>query len=274
MRAWWLVAVLAVVGCKQEAGPSPGQAAGPGDAPGPAAKAPTPPPPPAPPALFHVGPRQLWDAYADNEVAADMKYRGKQVEVTGLIQDIAKDATDNILISLDVGEMMGAVMCLVPDEQMQAVAELSKGQLVAFHGTVRGLLLKRPVIKDCRVAWAGLKVQEAVDEKTKLRLARSAELCMMGWMASDMHAQQKTLLDGGVVTEEAVRTALLSSEQGPKFLEVEAKAKSDIAGLNAQPFPCDEPTLRLVLNCDRDGHEKDPICRVRWIKQASALLQR
>nr|WP_223646585.1 OB-fold putative lipoprotein [Corallococcus sp. EGB] len=274
MRAWWLVAVLAVGGCKKEAGTAPGQTAAPGDAPGPTAKAPAPPPPPAAPALIHVGPRQLWDAYADNEVAADMKYRGKQVEVTGLIQDIAKDATDNILVSLDVGERMSAVMCLVPDGQMQAVAELSKGQLVAFHGTVRGLFLKRPIIKDCRVAWAGPKAKEKVDPKASLHIARSTELCLLTWMTADIMATKSRLPDGGAITEEAVRAALLSTDQGGAIANMEKKARADIAETGETAIPCDAPLLKQVFYCEDDEHAREPACQLRLMKDSQAQLQR
>lgn len=36
----------------------------------------------------------LWNAYDENEVSADQKYKGKQLEVTGSIDDIGKDILD------------------------------------------------------------------------------------------------------------------------------------------------------------------------------------
>ncbi|RKH05065.1 OB-fold protein [Corallococcus carmarthensis] len=266
MRAWWLVAVLTVVGCKQEAGRAPEQvAAAPSDTSGPAARAPSPPPAPAAPGLILVGPRQLWEAYAENEVAADMKYRSKQVEVTGLIQDIAKDATDNIVISLDVGEMMSSVMCLVPDEQMQAVAELAKGQLVAFHGTVRGLLLKRPVIKDCRVAWAGPKAKDKIDKESARLFARSVESCSFQLMLR-LRGPNMKRADGGVVTNEELR-ALAESPNTP-VAKMIARARADLADAGINSVSCEQPALVLPIRCDEgEAQSKHPApeCRLQFV---------
>jgi len=40
--------------------------------------------------------QQLYNAYEANEVAADQKYKGKILLVSGEIEDIAKDITDTI----------------------------------------------------------------------------------------------------------------------------------------------------------------------------------
>ncbi|NOJ92004.1 hypothetical protein HMI51_03460 [Corallococcus coralloides] len=266
MRTWWIVAVLAVVGCKQEAGPPTGQAAAPtGAPPGTTAKATVSPVPPVASALLHVGPRELWDAYADNEVAADMKYRGKRAEMAGLIQDIAKDAADNIVISLDVGEMMSSVMCLVPDEEMPAVAKLSKGQLVAFHGTVRGLLLKRPVIKDCRVVWVGPKAKEKIAKEDARIFARSVESCAVQVLRR-MKGQDMKHPDGGVVTDEELRT-FAESENTPVG-KMMARARADLADAGINSVSCDQPALPLPLRCDEGGVQSKhpaPECRTQFV---------
>ncbi|RKH48390.1 OB-fold protein [Corallococcus sicarius] len=274
MRACWLVAVLMVAGCKQEAVPSTGQAAAPaGEAPGTTGKASTPPMTPAVPALLHVGPRELWDAYTDNEVAADMKYRGKEVEVAGLIQDIAKDATDSIVISLDVGEMMSSVMCLVPDEQMQAVAELSKGQLVAFHGKVRGLFLKRPVVQDCRVAWAGPKAKEKIDKQGARLFARAAETCAFQIMRR-LRGPSMKRADGGVVTDEELR-AISEAPDSPVGKMI-ARARADLADAGITSVSCDQPALPLPLRCDEGGSQSKhpaPECRTPFVDAVISEMQ-
>ncbi|HEX8700618.1 MAG TPA: hypothetical protein VF815_17340 [Myxococcaceae bacterium] len=121
-----------------------------------AAKAP--PPAPAAPEVVRVSPRKLLETYQDNEVAADMKYGGKRLlEVTGLVREIRKDVTGTALVALEAGDMLRAVLCRVEDAQLAAVAELSKGQLVAMRGVSRGMVMESPVLDRCQVAWVGTK---------------------------------------------------------------------------------------------------------------------
>jgi hypothetical protein len=51
-----------------------------------------------------VDARQLFADYEANEVAADEKYKGKIVDVSGTVNSIGKDLTDTIYVTLSTGE--------------------------------------------------------------------------------------------------------------------------------------------------------------------------
>lgn len=84
---------------------------------------------------------QLYAAYDANEVAADNKYKGKVIVVSGTIESIGKDILDEAYIVLEAGGMMSGVQCMFSDEYLLAFNKISKGQNVSILGTVSGLSL-------------------------------------------------------------------------------------------------------------------------------------
>jgi hypothetical protein len=92
----------------------------------------------------------LATAYDENEVAADDRYNGKVVLVTGTVESI-----DTVLGSTSVtlkGKEMSivSVQCFVDDSQKSAVARLRKGGSATVQGTVDGKSLNVE-LKDCVV---------------------------------------------------------------------------------------------------------------------------
>lgn len=92
----------------------------------------------------------LANAYEDNEVAADQKYNGKTLLVTGKIGsiDTILDHTSVTLKGKDLSIV--SVQCFVGDSQKNAVAALHKGQTITVQGTCDGKGLNVE-IKDCVV---------------------------------------------------------------------------------------------------------------------------
>lgn len=68
--------------------------------------------------------------YEANEIAADEKYKGRKVQVTGVIDSIAKDIIDSMYVSLDSGQEFGItnVQCFFDDSEGRYLASLSKGR--------------------------------------------------------------------------------------------------------------------------------------------------
>ena len=90
----------------------------------------------------------LATAYEDNEVAADEKYNGKNLLITGKVESI-----DTVLgqssVTLKGKEMsIVSVQCFVDDSQKSAVARLKKGQSATVQGTCDGKSLNVE-IKNC-----------------------------------------------------------------------------------------------------------------------------
>lgn len=87
---------------------------------------------------FKLKADQLYGEYSANEVAADMKYRGQVIEVSGPIQDIGKDILDNAYIVIGGEGFLDGVQCTFLSNQQLSVAKLSKGQHVTVKGEVAG----------------------------------------------------------------------------------------------------------------------------------------
>jgi hypothetical protein len=96
--------------------------------------------------------RELLAQYKDNEVRADAIYKGKVVEVGGIVGDIKKDITDTIYVTLGTGEWLQIpqVQCFFPDSKARETARLSSGQHVRMRGTVKGLMMN-VLVEDCDI---------------------------------------------------------------------------------------------------------------------------
>jgi hypothetical protein len=87
---------------------------------------------------YTLSANQLYNEYSSNEVAADSKYKGKVVIVTGTIQDIGKDIMDDAYIVIGGGGFLDGVQCTFTKGEQSSVARLSKGQQVRVKGEVAG----------------------------------------------------------------------------------------------------------------------------------------
>ncbi len=90
---------------------------------------------------------QLYSEYKANEVAADAKYKGRIVVVSGTIQNIGKDIMDSAYVVIGGQGFLDGVQCMFTKGQESSVARLSKGEPVTAKGEVSGkmgsVLLKK-----------------------------------------------------------------------------------------------------------------------------------
>lgn len=93
---------------------------------------------------------QLCSDYNANEVSADNKYKGKVLEVNGVVEEIRKDFLDNIIVELKGSEFLSNVDCAFGDDK-SSTANLSKGQKVTIIGKCDGFLMKSVQLKKCRI---------------------------------------------------------------------------------------------------------------------------
>jgi hypothetical protein len=89
-------------------------------------------------ASYTLTANQLYGEYDSNEVAADAKYKGKIVIVSGTIQNIGKDIADNAYIVIGGKGFLDGVQCTFTKGEESSVARLSKGQNVTVKGEVSG----------------------------------------------------------------------------------------------------------------------------------------
>ena len=93
---------------------------------------------------------QLYQEYSDNEVAADKKYKNKVLVVTGTVDRIAKDITDNIYVTLKGDEYIGDVQCFFADDHTDEAAKFTKGMTITVKGKCDGKMMNI-LVRGCSV---------------------------------------------------------------------------------------------------------------------------
>ncbi|MBJ7391862.1 MAG: hypothetical protein JHC85_09860 [Chthoniobacterales bacterium] len=89
-------------------------------------------------ALVTISAVQLYGQYETNEVEADNRYKGKVVTVTGEIENIGKDLTDEAYVSLGTGNILFSVQCFFGESEEHSFTSLRKGQQLTIKGRCDG----------------------------------------------------------------------------------------------------------------------------------------
>ena len=102
--------------------------------------APAPEPESTPTPEISVTAVNLYKEYFLNEVAADLKYKGKLLEVTGRVTDIDTDFSGNptVTFGMDVYSLSG-VLATFNKSELSNVANISLGQQITVIGTGDGM---------------------------------------------------------------------------------------------------------------------------------------
>lgn len=94
---------------------------------------------------------ELMAAYENNAVAADTKYEGKLLRITGSVKDFGKDLMDTAYITLESGESFNNAQCMFASSQEESLAQLSKGDHVLVEGRCSGEAIGNVIIKNCQL---------------------------------------------------------------------------------------------------------------------------
>ena len=86
-----------------------------------------------------VSARKLYKEYNDNEIAADEKYKGQIIQVSGIIRDIGNVIMDNAYVTLIGDQYFGDIQCYFNEKSI--VAGLSKGKRITVIGSCSGLMM-------------------------------------------------------------------------------------------------------------------------------------
>lgn len=92
---------------------------------------------------------ELVAVYHENEVSADNRFQGNKVLVVGEVNSISKNFADDIYIVLSAGNSFNTVHC--GGVSNEVAANLYKGQLVAFLGSCKGMLIGSVFIENCQL---------------------------------------------------------------------------------------------------------------------------
>ena len=97
---------------------------------------------------FKVSARQLSADYEANGVAADGKYKGKVLQVTGVVNTIDRDIMDKIYVTLKGDQYFGDIQCFFAESHVGTASQLSKGQTITVKGKCDGKLMN-VMLKGC-----------------------------------------------------------------------------------------------------------------------------
>lgn len=104
--------------------------------------------------VMKVDYEKLHKDYMDNPIAADEKYKGKILELTGEVYNIDREIAGNPYITFNVGGEYSFkdVRITFKKSEEKKVTELKKGQTITIRGECRGTLLSTTVsLNDCEI---------------------------------------------------------------------------------------------------------------------------
>ena len=102
---------------------------------------------------LNISATELINAYKENEIKADKMYKGKIVEVNGIVDAIDSGIDDKAVVRLSDGDEFSFynVHCYIDDENQDNACELKKGENVTIIGKADGEIAGQPCIKDCKI---------------------------------------------------------------------------------------------------------------------------
>lgn len=101
-------------------------------------------------AAIDVSAADLERAYRSNEVAADNRYRGRLLRVSGTVASIEKDIFNDPQVSLRTNAYFEKVTCHFKGDH-PALAKLLRGQRVLLRGRGGGSMLGSPTVRHCAI---------------------------------------------------------------------------------------------------------------------------
>lgn len=103
------------------------------------------------PAVVKITASQLYSEYESNEIAADAAYKGKILEVTGTLDNIAKDILDKPYVTLKTQNIIGSIQCMLKESEGEKAVALKSGARIIVRGRGTGKLVN-VLLKDCEIA--------------------------------------------------------------------------------------------------------------------------
>jgi len=95
---------------------------------------------------------ELHDEYSANEIAADQKYMGKVLEVSGEIENFGKNSMGRPYMTLKGGGILSSVWCYFGASWESDLVKLEKGQYVIVQGICVGkTMLIDPSLDNCKL---------------------------------------------------------------------------------------------------------------------------
>jgi hypothetical protein len=95
--------------------------------------------------------KELVKAYSGNEIAADLKYKDRIIQISGKVLDVSNGIFDNEIIIILSGDKYNIynTHCYMNDKQYDEASKLIKGKEVILVGRGDGATIKSPQLSDC-----------------------------------------------------------------------------------------------------------------------------
>jgi hypothetical protein len=103
----------------------------------------------SPDGLLSVGAVRLWRDYEENEVAADTRYRGQRLQVTGTVVSVERDYEGRPVLHLLSGNPIFRTMATLNKADIPAAAQLKKGDQVVVRCIGAGREMRMPQLERC-----------------------------------------------------------------------------------------------------------------------------
>lgn len=96
-----------------------------------------------------VGSIRLWQDYDANEVAADNRYKGRSLRVTGRVLAVEKNLMGAAVLDLVSGNPIFRTIATLTPQDTPRAAAIAKGDTVLVQCTGGGSMMRMPQLEDC-----------------------------------------------------------------------------------------------------------------------------
>jgi hypothetical protein len=102
-------------------------------------------------AVYTTTADELFSVFEENETAANEKFLGKVIEVTGTIGEIEKTENGQLVLLLSCNSPMGGVRCTFETRQDKVLKQVSQGTSCTIKGKCSGMLME-VVLDNCSLS--------------------------------------------------------------------------------------------------------------------------
>ena len=94
--------------------------------------------------------KALYGVFDNNEIAAEARYKGNNIIITGIVKDIKKNVGGQPIVNLDAGSLK-FVTCRFPKESIEQLVRIKKGDQLRFSCTVEYKILTTIHLSNCSI---------------------------------------------------------------------------------------------------------------------------
>jgi hypothetical protein len=92
----------------------------------------------------------LYREYEMDEAAANRKYKGKELLISGAVRYVDRDVAGTLFLTLRGNDLFSSVQCYFNDESASKLASLRPGDVVEIRGRCTGLVIN-VLLKECAI---------------------------------------------------------------------------------------------------------------------------